>query len=178
MTRHSRHAVLLAVALFVIAGLTGACMRPAVTLSAVVTPDPNVVTERGLRDIHFGESPGALVDRGALVLDKESCGPRLVGISEASPVFAEKRLVLLWFNPPLMTPEGVQVGTSVAEVQQRYPQAQELRPPEGSYTYPGLLVVRGDFAYLFLHDGQTVRKAIAGDVSYAHKLYETGFGSC
>jgi hypothetical protein len=142
------------------------------------TSDPYVVRFEGLRDITFGQSSADLTSRGIVTTGEQACGPRMSGVPEASPVFADGKLVLLWFNPPYATPEGVKVGTPVSEVRAKYGNAVDLEPPAGSYTFPGLLVIKGDRAYLFLHDGKTVLKTIAGYESYARKLYETGFGSC
>lgn len=132
----------------------------------------------GVRDIRFGQVVAELVTRGLLTPESAPCGRTLAGIEEAVPVFAEDKLVLLWFNPPLATPEGVTVGTALAVVRQRYPNAVELTPPAGSYSFPGLLVASGDRAYLFLHDGAAVQKAVVGFERYARRLFETGFGSC
>jgi hypothetical protein len=40
------------------------------------------------------------------------------------------------------------------------------------------MVVRGDRAFLFLHDGQTVQKEIAGYADYVRRLYAEDFGVC
>jgi hypothetical protein len=40
------------------------------------------------------------------------------------------------------------------------------------------LVTEGDRGYLFLHDGTTVQKAVAGYGEYLTRLFNTGFGSC
>ncbi|WP_405104138.1 hypothetical protein [Micromonospora sp. NBC_01412] len=37
---------------------------------------------------------------------------------------------------------------------------------------------RSDRAYLFLHDGRTVRKIIAGYADWARRLFAEGHGPC
>lgn len=180
MTRNSLYRAWVVVMLVGVATLTGACTAPAAKPAAASTASygPDVVSLDGLRDIRFGQPPAEMITRGVLRTPEDACGPRLADIPQASPVFAEDKLVLLWFNPPLKTPENVAVGTTVTEVRKAYPDAQALTPPANSYTFPGLLVVRGDKAYLFLHDNSTVQKAIAGYEKYARQLFQTGFGSC
>lgn len=132
----------------------------------------------GVGDIRFDQAKAELVTRGLLAPESGLCGRTLAGIEETVAIFAEDKLVLLWFNPPLATPEGVTVGTALTVARQRYPDAVEMMPPVGSYSFPGLLVVSGDRAYLFLHDGATVQKTIVGFERYARRLFETGFGNC
>jgi hypothetical protein len=139
---------------------------------------PDVVHLGGVADIGFGDSLDELSRRGALVPQRESCGPRLTSLPTVSPVFANERLVLVWIDPPVRTPEGVTVGTSLAEARAAYPHARDLAAPPDSYRFDGLLVEEGDRAYLFLHDGQTVRKAVAGYTEYVRRLFEDGFGTC
>jgi hypothetical protein len=181
----TRYAVTLAVTVLATA-LVGGCanvdMEPKqaapARAGATATYGPNVVHLDGLRDIRFGQSSTDLTSRGSVNVSDQACGPRFTDIGEVTPVFAEGVLVLMWFNPPFATPEGVLVGTPVDDVRVRYGNEVELTPPAGSYTFPGLLVREGDRAYLFLHDGKTVQKAVAGYESYVRKLYDTGFGSC
>jgi len=184
MSKTTRQVTALTAALLVVAGLAGCASlttesrRAPSTQSATASYGPNVVHFDGLRDIQFGRSLADLTSQGIVRVSEQACGPRLANIPEAGPVFAEGKLVLLWFQPPFATPEGVQVGTPVSDVRARYGNAVDLTPPAGSYTFPGLLVTSGDRAYLFLHDGQTVQKAIAGYEKYVRQLFETGFGSC
>src|SRR5262245_5572453 len=150
MTRHSRYSAWLVAILVAAAALVSGCARPLTDSADGANPagqppyGPNVVTLDGLGDIRFGQPSGEMITQGVLDTPDNTCGPRLVDIPHASPVIADGKLVLLWFNPPLATPEGVTVGTPVSEVRAQYPDAQELVPPEKSYTFPGLLVVRGD----------------------------------
>ena len=140
-------------------------------------PGPNVVTFDGLRTIAFGDSAADLTARGLLTRPREGCGPQLADLPEASPVFLDKRLVLLWANPPLTTPEGIGVDSSLADARAAYP-----RP--WTYPRPRQSPLRradddgGRPAFLFLHDGTTVRKLIAGYAEDARRLLDTGFGSC
>jgi hypothetical protein len=53
-----------------------------------------------------------------------------------------------------------------------------LTAPPGTYRFDGLLARQGDRAYLFLHDGRTVRKTVAGYADYAQRLFDEGFGTC
>lgn len=184
MSGTTRQVTALAAALLAVAGLascaslTSGSRRAPSAQSTTASYGPNVVHFDGLRDIHFGRSSADLTSQGIVRVSEQTCGPRLANIPEASPVFADGKLVLLWFNPPYATPEGVQVGTPVADVRARYGNEVDLTPPAGSYTFPGLLVTSGDRAYLFLHDGTTVQKAIAGYEKHVRQLFETGFGSC
>nr|MDT0660009.1 hypothetical protein [Micromonospora sp. DSM 115978] len=139
---------------------------------------PDVIHLAGLRDIEFGESERKLTREGALVDPAAPCGARLTGVATASPVFDEDRLVLLWAEPPMQTPEGITIGTPVEQVRKTYPDATKLTAPPGTYRFDGLLAKEGDRAYLFLHDGRTVRKTVAGYADYARKLFEDGFGTC
>jgi hypothetical protein len=138
----------------------------------------DVIHLHGMRNIAFGETEQELTRRGVLRPETTSCEPGLAGISTASPVFADDRLVLLWVDPPVHTPEGVTIGTPVDTVQATYPAVTRLTAPQGTYRFDGLLAKQGDRAYLFLHDGRTVRKTIAGYADYAQKLFDQGFGAC
>src|SRR6185436_18478234 len=97
-------------------------------------------------------------------------GPQLVDVPKVSPIFVDDRLVVLWAEPPMHTPEGLGVGSPVDRVRAAY--------PGGTYRFDGLLVTRGDRAYLFLHDTATVRKLIVGYVQYAKLLFDQGYSAC
>lgn len=150
------------------------------TPPATRTAGPDVVDFVGLREIRFGESLADLSARGVITTAKPYCGSgySFAGIDAASPVLDRGQLVLIWAYPPLHTPENVLVGTPVEQAKTAYPAAVELNPPAGSTTYPGLLVIGGDRAYLLLHDGRTVQKLVVGFERYARLLYDTGFGTC
>ncbi|MFD0969413.1 hypothetical protein [Plantactinospora endophytica] len=140
---------------------------------------PDVLHLKGLRDIEFGDTEQELLSRGQLHTEPApTCGASLAGPPTVSPVFAEDRLVLLWASPPVRTPEGVTAGTPVDQVEAAYPAATRLTAPPGTYRYDGLLARQGDRAYLFLHDGRTVRKTVAGYADYARRLFDEGFGVC
>jgi hypothetical protein len=168
----------------VAAGLVAGCASstPSATPQRVVAAESvraaEVVDFDGVRNVAFGDTKAQLTAKGLVATPKEACGPRLVGIDQVSPVFADERLVLLWAYPPFATPEGIGVGSTLADVRAAYPQATPLTAPAGSQRYDGLLVTRGDRAYLFLHDGHTVTKTIAGFADQARQLFDTGFGSC
>ncbi|SDY14055.1 hypothetical protein SAMN05444365_101808 [Micromonospora pattaloongensis] len=142
------------------------------------TLGPNVVHFGGVRDIRFGETTGQLTERGALDAEAHGCGPAFANLPAVSPVFADDRLVLVWMDPPQQTPEGVTVGTPVTKVRTLYSKIEELQAPPKTYRYDGMLVAEGDRAYLFLHDGNKVRKAIIGYAEYVRRLFDDGFGSC
>jgi hypothetical protein len=148
--------------------------------STAPTPShgPQIVHFAGVQEIKFGDLKAELTSKGRLQPQQESCGPTFRGVTELSPVFDGERLVLIWVNPPYHTPEGVTVGTSLADARRSYPTARELTPPAGSYVFPGLLVSQGDRAYLLLHDGRTVQKTVVGFTEYANRLYQQGFGQC
>jgi len=183
--RRNQHITALAVTL-----LTGALLAGCASLGAepkqvaanapkpATSYGPQVVHFDGLRNIRFGHKVTDLTAQGFVNVSNQGCGPRFTDIPQASPVFADGVLVMMWFNPPLATPEGVMVGTPVSEVRKRYSTEVDLTPPAGSYTFPGLLVRNGDRAYLFLHDGKTVQKEIAGYADYVRRLYTDGFGAC
>ncbi|AVT36207.1 hypothetical protein [Plantactinospora sp. BB1] len=140
---------------------------------------PDVLHLKGVRDIRFGDTEQELLRRGELDAEPAlACGPSLTDPTTVSPVFADDRLVLLWASPPVRTPEGVTAGTPVDQVEAAYPAATRLTAPPGSYRYDGLLAMQGDRAYLFLHDGRTVRKTVAGYTDYARRLFDEGFGTC
>lgn len=137
-----------------------------------------VVSLNGLRNAGFGDTEEDLTRRGLLRTDEEACGPTLAGHGEVSPIFVDDRLVLLWLDDPMTTPEGISAGTPVDEVRAAYPGAAALPAPPGSHRFAGLLARDGDRAYLFLHDGVTVREIIAGYADWARRLFDEGYGPC
>jgi hypothetical protein len=169
--------ILVAVVVGLVAGCSsGPVATPQRLAETVASAD--VVDFDGVPGIAFGDTEAQLTSRGVVATPKDACGPRVVGRDELSPVFAGERLVLLWAYPPVATPEGVGVGTSVAAVRAAYPGAIALTAPAGSHRYDGLLVTHGDRAYLFLHDGQQVTKTVAGYADQARLLFDQGFGAC
>ena len=154
--------------------------RPATSADRAValsTPGP-VVTFDGLGEVSFGDTEQDLTARGLVSRPEAACGPVLTKQPGTSPVFADDRLVLLWANPPLTTPEGVGVDSPVADVRAAYPQAMDRPAPPDSHRFDALMVTDDDRAYLFLHDGGTVVKTVAGFTEYAQRLLDTGFGAC
>ncbi|WP_374251114.1 hypothetical protein [Micromonospora sp. R77] len=137
-----------------------------------------VVSLDGLDDIEFGATEEELVRRGVLHTGTDSCGSALTGHGDVSPVFVDDRLVLLWLDDPMSTPEGITVGTPVDEVRASYPTAVPLHAPRRTERFDGLLVRNGDRAYLFLHDGTTVREIIAGYAEWARRLFDEAYGPC
>ncbi len=137
-----------------------------------------VVDLDGLVDVDFGDTEDELSRRGILRTDVDACGPTLAGHETVSPIFVDDRLVLLWVGEPGRTPEGVAAGTPVAEVRARYPAVRHLDAPQGKYRFDGLLARAGDRAYLFLHDGATVRKVIAGYADWAQRAFDEGHSPC
>ncbi|MER7460274.1 hypothetical protein [Micromonospora sp. NPDC126480] len=148
--------------------------------TAVVEPAAavTVVDLDGLADIDFGDTEDELTRRGILRTDIDACGPTLAGHETVSPIFVDDRLVLLWAGEPVRTPEGVAAGTPLAEVRERYPAARHLDAPQGTYRFDGLLARDGDRAYLFLHDGGTVHKVIAGYADWAQRAFDEGHAPC
>lgn len=144
---------------------------PLVAGSAVVTYD-------GVRELRFGDTERDLTDRGVVIRDAPDCGPQVVASTGIGPVFIDGRLALVWADPPLHTPEGISVGDSLAATRAAYPGATELTAPRGSHRFDGLLAAHGDRAYLFLHDGRTVQKLIAGYERHARALFRQGFAGC
>lgn len=157
---------------------TAAGPRPAPKTADPPPSTAGVVSLAGLRNAPFGATEQELSRQGVLDQEPAPCGPRLAGAPTADPVFADDRLVLLWANGQTRTPEGVRAGTSVDRVRDAYPAARRLTAPAGTYRLNGLLVREGDRAYLFLHDGRTVRKTVVGYAEYAQKLFDEGFGTC
>lgn len=153
--------------------------RPGAPAPAPSAPSAaHTVSYDGVPGITLGAMSTDLVSRGRLNAESPGCAQQLVGTPELSPVFDAGRLVLLWVYPPYETPEGIHVGSTVDEVRHAYPVATALTPPAGSYVFPGLMVTSGDRAYLFLHDGHTVQKAIVGFTDFAKRLYTEGYGTC
>jgi hypothetical protein len=139
---------------------------------------PPVIDLHGLHTIEFGDTEQELTRRGVLQPQADACGLGLAGHEAVSPIFAGDRLVLLWVSPPVRTPEGVTDGTPVSKVRASYPTVSRLTAPKGTYRLDGLLARRGDRAYLFLHDGRTVRKTIAGYADHARAFFEAGRPPC
>ncbi|MGI5212879.1 hypothetical protein [Plantactinospora sp. CA-290183] len=151
---------------------------PAGAPPAAGAPGADVIDLNGLRNIEFGDTEQELRRRGVLHPEEARCGHSLTDPSTVSPVFDKDRLVLLWASPAVRTPEGVTAGTPVNQVRASYPAATRLTAPPGTYRFDGLLARDGDRAYLFLHDGRTVRKTVAGYADYARRLFDEGFGTC
>lgn len=147
------------------------------TATAAVTYGPDVVHPQGVRDVRFGNTRADLDDR--LIKTVAQCNAHVTDLPQGSLVFApDDRLVLLWFDAPLRTAEGISTASTLDAAREAYPQAKELKAPEGSYRFDGLLIADGDRGFLFLHDGKTVRKAVAGYEQYLDRLFNTGFGAC
>lgn len=161
------------------ASIAGSGARPQ---GSVVPARPagnaEVVDLNGLRNVEFGDTEEELTRRGILRTEVDACGPTLAGHEAVSPIFVDDRLVLLWLDDPMSTPEGITVGTPVDEVRSSYPSIRRLPAPQGTHRFDGLLARSGDRAYLFLHDGDTVRKIIAGYAEWAQRLFDEGYGPC
>lgn len=166
-------------ALLLAASASGSGVMPPDTI-AVREPvaSVSIVDLDGLADVDFGATERELARRGILRTDVDACGPTLAGHDEISPIFIDDRLVLLWAGDPVRTPEGISAGSPIAEVRARYPTVRDLHAPQGTYRFDGLLARDGDRAYLFLHDGQTVRKIIVGYATWAHRLFVDGHAPC
>ncbi|MFU8853793.1 hypothetical protein ACNAW0_22820 [Micromonospora sp. SL1-18] len=161
------------------ASLAGSGVRPqGPDVPARPVGAAEVVSLDGLHNAEFGATEAELTRRGVLRTDLDACGPTLAGHGSVIPVFVDDHLVLLWLDDPMSTPEGITVGTPVAEVRAAYPSADELAAPRGTYRFDGLLARDGDRGYLFLHDGTTVRKIIAGYAAWARRLFDEGYGPC
>ncbi|SBT52777.1 hypothetical protein [Micromonospora narathiwatensis] len=166
-------------ALTVAASVAGSGVRPQGSdVSAWPVGAAEVVSLDGLRNAEFGVTEAELTRRGVLRTELDACGPTLAGHGSVSPIFVDERLVLLWLDEPMSTPEGITVGAPVAEVRVAYPSAVELAAPPATYRFDGLLARHGDRAYLFLHDGTTVREIIAGYADWARRLFDEGYGPC
>nr|WP_162854367.1 hypothetical protein [Verrucosispora sp. SN26_14.1] len=138
----------------------------------------SIVDLDGLSDVDFGDTEDDLARRGMLRTDVDACGPTLAGHEMISPVFIDDRLVLLWAGDPVRTPEGIAAGSPITQVRASYPEVRALHAPPGTHRFDGLFARHGDRAYLFLHDGDTVRKIIAGYADWAHRLFVEGHGPC
>jgi hypothetical protein len=140
--------------------------------------DPDVVTTQGLAQIQVGDARAGLARDRGLTQRAGDCAPRLPDHPAASPVFDNDRLVLLWADPPLHTPEGIAVGTPVTTLHEVHPEGEHLPAEPGTHRFDGVLVADGAHAYLFLHDGTTVQKMIVGSAEHARLLFDEGFGTC
>lgn len=182
--RHLRLAGTAIVFATVLAGCTATAQRPPAQRSPASQPpstqsySPQVVHFGGVQGIRFGDLRASLSGGGQFTTVAGACEPKFTTAPELGPVFDGEQLVLTWVNPPFRTPEGLTVGSPVADVRRAHPAAEQLTPPAGSYVFPGLLVTQTDRAYLFLHDGQTVQKMIVGYTEHARELYHQGFGQC
>lgn len=157
---------------------------PAPTIAAPGTPperstdDAPVVSATGLADIQVGDTRTALAQQHGLRQGPAGCAPQLPEYPSISPVFEEDELVLLWAHSPAHTAQGLTVGSPVDDVHAAHPNAAALPAPEGSHRFDGLLAEAGDRAYLFLHDGDEVRKVIVGSETHLHRLLQDDFGTC
>ena len=166
-------------ALLAAASIAGSGVRPhGADVPARPVGDAEVVGLDGLRNVEFGATEEELTRRGVLRSNVDPCGPTLAGHESVSPIFVDDRLVLLWLDDPMSTPEGITVGTPVSEVRASYPSVTGLRAPQRTHRFDGLLARSGDRAYLFLHDGTTVREIIAGYAEWAQRLFDEGYGPC
>lgn len=163
-------------AAMIMVGLVGCGGAPDPAASTPTAAD--VVSTEGLGPIRFGEAREDLEREHGLVQRSGDCMPRLPAYPSASPVLDGDRLVLLWAEPPLRTPDGLTVGSPVTQVRQAYPEAQELAAPPESFQFDGLLVPVDDRAYLFLHDQDRVQKLIVGYERHARLLFTESFGTC
>ena len=160
------------------AWVSGSGVQPPPVLDDRPVGAVQVVDLNGLRDVEFGDTEDELTRRGILRSDVDACGPSLAGHDTTSPIFVDDRLVLLWLGEATRTPQGITAGMPVEEVRARYPSVRELDAPQGTHRFDGLLARRGDRAYLFLHDGRTVRKIIVGYAEWAQRLFEEGHSPC
>lgn len=171
--------VIVALALFALLAGYATDQRGAPANAATVSADrADTVDFDGVGDVRLGQRDVDLTSAGAMVRPAAACGPTLTAVRKADPVFANGELVLLWVHPPLATAEGVGEGTPLATAQAAYPQATAMKAPAGSYRFDALMVTGGVRAYLFLHDGQIVRKAVVGYVEPVQRLFAYGVGSC
>jgi len=160
--------------------ILGACAEPAGVRPQGSEPpvtDPAVVNFVGTNGVHWGETMAELSAEGMMAPSPDGCGPRFVGIDGASPVFDNNRLVLIWANPPLHTPENVMVGSPMSAVRVAYPRAVAL--PSAPGLFAALLVANGlGQAYLILHDDAIVQKLIVGLETAARRLYASRLDTC
>lgn len=181
--RHTGAIVAVVIALAWLAGMAADLVSGRVyqaRLAAVQAPTAvqtrrDVVTFQGLGDVHFGDSVGRLAVSHGFKDDPSTCTRSFSDLPNVEPVAADGKLVLMWVDAPVHTPEGISVGSTVSAVRAAYRGEQDLT---GAQEYEGILVVKQDKALLFLHDGQTVRKAVAGYADYVRRLYTEGFGAC
>lgn len=138
----------------------------------------DVVTFTGVADVELGDSLTEISAAHEIEAPIGGCALTIDGVDGVDPVFADDRLVLMWIHAPVHTPEGIMEGSSVAAVRSAYGNEVDLTPPAGSHAFPAILVTKDDRAYLFLHDGKSVRKEIVGYTDYVKRLYEDGFGAC
>lgn len=158
----------------VIIGIVYAGQR---TPSRQARSDRNTITLSGFDDIHFGESRSELTARHGLRTTRAGCRPRFTDRSQLGPVFVDGKLAMLWADPPLHTPEGVSVGTTVTQARQSYPDAVSL-PPPGPYRYAGLLATKDGMGYLFLYQDDAVDKMVVGYENYLRQTFPTAASSC
>ncbi|MEV4623404.1 hypothetical protein AB0J74_32435 [Asanoa sp. NPDC049573] len=172
--------IIVALALFaLLAGYaTDRQPSPAYASNTSTATAAHTVDFEGVGDVHLGQRDADLTRVGALAHPAAACGPTLTTTSAADPVFADGRLVLLWAHTPLTTPEGVGEGTPLTTVRSTYPQATAMATPAGSHQFDGLMVTSGDRAYLFMHDGHTVRKVVVGFAEPVRRLFAHGVGNC
>ncbi|HZM83054.1 MAG TPA: hypothetical protein VFC19_45655 [Candidatus Limnocylindrales bacterium] len=145
--------------------------------SEEIRASDTVVNLTGIGEIKFGLKRADLARY--LNTDLPGCNTQLRSYPQGSLVFTQDdQLVLMWFNAPLRTAEGIATGTTLDAVKAAYPKATDVKAPQGSHRFDGVMVSEGEYGYLFLHNGKTVQKAIAGYTDYLHRLFESGFGVC
>ncbi|WP_344128552.1 hypothetical protein [Luedemannella flava] len=141
--------------------------------------DPTVISYEGTNGVRIGQTVAELTEAGLLASPTPGCSRRFAGIDYADPVFDHDRLAFIWAYPPLHTPEGVMVGTAIADLNRAYPNAERLTPPAGSPTFDGALVRNPNgVAYLILHDGLAVQKLIVGAENAVRMLYTQRLDTC
>jgi hypothetical protein len=139
--------------------------------------DPTVINFAGTHGARWGQTLTELTTAGEMAPSPQACGPQFVDIAGAGPVFENDRLVLIWANPPLHTPENVMVGTPVSAVRVAYPGAVALPSTPGLFA--ALIVANGlGQAYLILHGNANVQKLIVGVESAARRLYASRMDTC
>lgn len=191
MTVSGVRRVLVCVPMLMLLGLTAtACQQTASTTTqegsaapaTTASYGPDTVFYQGVRSVRFGQTLDELTDSPGVEEGPGGCGTHIVGLEAVNPVFTDDdpgaKLVLIWANPPLRTPEGVGVGSDVGTAKAAYPKATALTAPSESLRFDGLLSTEGDFGYLLLHDGKKVQKLIVGYTTYLRQLFERGFGAC
>src|SRR4029079_2346662 len=106
---------------------------PAVSATPVVQ-GPDIVHLQRVRDVRFGAKRADLEPR----LDKArtGCSTQVTGMPQGNLVFAaDDRLVMMWFDAPLRTPEGGHTASTVQEARAAYPKAEVLTAPAGSHRF-------------------------------------------